>query len=1019
LIVLSLVLSGLVVGVAGPVTPASAAGGGVIDLTGSVPATFTVTPGVEQVTVTGGPVRAPLTLAYGDTLERIVTLYTDDLGQLTFQYVPNNFLVFDQQTDGVLPTTDGGTVRPGTYRIVSEGVPGQPFAGPVEASDAFDVLSVDDHPPTSLYDQTLPFVASKVTGGVADGHTDEEGYGYFTVRDGVKLSVNVRLPDPALYGPGPYPTVIQYSGYAPSRPGTPAGADAGGMLAGVLGFAYVGINVRGSGCSGGVFDVFNAAQAADGYDAVETVARQPWVKHGKPGMIGISYSGITQMYVAATNPPSLAAITPMSIIEDPWDQQWPGGIYNQGFTRSWLASRDDEASGGAQWVQNRIAGGDTTCAENLELRSQNIPFEAFAKSLERRPADADDRNLSIQARRITAPVHLTGAWQDEQTGDRFSVLLNDLVNVPAGKKKISVYNGHHPDGFSPLIMTRWFEFLSFYVDQTIPKVNTLVRGFSDAEFTANFGVPGNTFEPNRFYQFGTDTPIYGDYAGSLTAYEAEAAVRVLFEVGASPEFVDTYPGAHKQRFAMTFPSWPPSDATARTLYFGPGGSLVDTAPTQSEVDRFAYEPEVLGTHYFVSGDHLQPQVNNNWKVTNDGKGLAYETSPLTDQLVVAGEGHVNLWLRSTAADTPLEVVLSEVYADPDPSDGVPPEEVRVQHGLLRPAYRTLDTARSTNLLKEHLFYAGNYSPLPANQFVNVQVPLYAVAHPVRAGSRLRIEINTAGGDAPLWDFDFDDKNPATNDVALGGATPSALVLPVLPAANPFRRIPTAFADQSMHPPCDSLRGQPCRTYKALANEVVPQTQAGVSGTVTEEGSGLPAVGVTVTLMNINPSWTIAATTVTDGSGHYSFDPVPDGSYQLRFFDGQGRYQRTWYSSKQSYLHADVVTVSGGVSLPANQALPAMPTGQISGRVQSASGAGRPGISVRIYRESDGYYAGGITGADGYFLLQGVPAGNYRVQFVDATGPIPKQQWYKFKALAFNAETVVVGTGTSYASALMG
>ena len=30
----------------------------------------------------------------------------------------------------------------------------------------------------------------------------------------------------------------------------------------------------------------------------------------------------------------------MSVIADPWQQQWPGGVYNDGFTKSWLEQRD-------------------------------------------------------------------------------------------------------------------------------------------------------------------------------------------------------------------------------------------------------------------------------------------------------------------------------------------------------------------------------------------------------------------------------------------------------------------------------------------------------------------------------------------------------------------------------------------------------------------------------------------------------------------------------------------------------
>ena len=108
---LCLVLSLFVADITGAAPPAAAAGGGVIDLTGSVPATFTVTPGVEQMTITGATPRAPLTIAHAGSLERIITLYTDDLGQLVVQYVPEDFLVFDPQTQGVLPTVDGTTLR--------------------------------------------------------------------------------------------------------------------------------------------------------------------------------------------------------------------------------------------------------------------------------------------------------------------------------------------------------------------------------------------------------------------------------------------------------------------------------------------------------------------------------------------------------------------------------------------------------------------------------------------------------------------------------------------------------------------------------------------------------------------------------------------------------------------------------------------------------------------------------------------------------------------------------------------
>jgi X-Pro dipeptidyl-peptidase (S15 family) len=79
----------------------------------------------------------------------------------------------------------------------------------------------------------------------------------------------------------------------------------------LLGYAVVDVNMRGTGCSGGAFDYLERLQSLDGYDVVETVARQPWVLHNRVGMAGVSYGGISQLFVGATAPPHLAAITPL------------------------------------------------------------------------------------------------------------------------------------------------------------------------------------------------------------------------------------------------------------------------------------------------------------------------------------------------------------------------------------------------------------------------------------------------------------------------------------------------------------------------------------------------------------------------------------------------------------------------------------------------------------------------------------------------------------------------------------
>lgn len=112
--------------------------------------------------------------------------------------------------------------------------------------------------------------------------------------------------------------------------------------------------MRGTGCSGGAFDLFGLPTTYDGYDAIETVGNQPWVRGNKVGMGGILFSGITQLFTAGTQPPHLAAIAPMSVTDDAYLSVYPGGIFNDGFQLDRLEECKEDAAGpegGQTWAK--------------------------------------------------------------------------------------------------------------------------------------------------------------------------------------------------------------------------------------------------------------------------------------------------------------------------------------------------------------------------------------------------------------------------------------------------------------------------------------------------------------------------------------------------------------------------------------------------------------------------------------------------------------------------------------------
>ena len=697
----------------------------------TVPATFTVRPSARLVAITGAEPGDTLELA-GPTGSTTGTV--DELGNLIFR-----------------------ELDPGTGYIVADTT-----AVPAAVSDRFDVPSTEDTPDRSLYEsQTLV-----------------DGLNYITMRDGVTLAAMVRLPGPI--DEGPYPTVIEYSGYDPANPNEPEPMS--GIFS-TIGYASVGVNMRGSGCSGGAFDFFSELQTIDGYDMVEAIAAQPWVLDNKVGMVGISYPGISQLFVAQTQPPSLEAISPMSVIEDSYRSVvYPGGIYNNGFAKSWGDSRQGSTDAyGQSWVQEQVDKGDTVCEANQLLRSQNVDLTETAAALSFWTDDPGDR-LSPRTfvDKINVPVFLAGAWQDEQTGPRFATMLDKFTSAPA--MEIYLYNGAHADSANPLSLGRLFEFMDVYVAHRTPKVDPLIRLGAPALYKGVYGVDGLTLPPDRFTSLDE----------AKAALESDKPVHLLLEMGGNPDS----PGAPTPRAEMQFDSWPPPGSQPVSWSLDASGSLVspDQAASDSSVESFTVDVAHSQVVTPRADDDSNEFDNLAWQPLDDGTHLSYATDPFTDDMLLAGSGHASLWIKSSAEDADLQVTITEIRPDG--------QEMFVQSGWLRASHRALDPSKSTDLLPFQTHTKADAAPLPADEFTPVDIEIFPVSHVFRAGSRLRLIVDNPGGNRNLWKFDVLPNDGETISVGTGGTTPSELVLPFITGAS----VPAGL------PPCPGTRSQPCRPY---------------------------------------------------------------------------------------------------------------------------------------------------------------------------------------------------------------
>ena len=743
------------------------------------------------------------------------------------------------------PVADPG--NPGTADslgslIIRNLTPGSGYAWDDTTTDqttpAFAVLAPDANPVTNS--------------ALYTGQPLQSGINYLTMRDGVQLAATVRFP----YGgtcsaAAPCPTVIEYSGYATAAPTDPipyllaaaghttctgcgdpnllpdGATDVGAVLARVSGFATVSLQMRGTGCSGGAYDLFGYPSDYDAYDAVEIVAHQTWVANHKVGMVGISYSGLSQLPSAGTNPPDLAAIAPMSPTDDLFSTGYPGGMYNNGFAAGWIASRISDAlaaatlsSGalaplattpvagvGQSWVYYEIdaelaasGGASSTCLANQALHNQSESLASLVgpqmvapgTGPGRDPSLFDRRSMTTWAGRITVPVFISGAMQDEQTGPQWTALLTALHRTTP--VFANVINGGHIDSTGPQIISRWLEFLDIYVADAVPTAPGFLDSVILDEFTRSAaGTSAQAPLPTiRFTTDRTPARARSDFAHQTPRLE------VLFDNGAGPVGA----GDPQSTYSAGFHQWP-APGPATTLWFGSGGSLTagGPAPSAKGSASLTLDPSVRPPTSLPPGGNAWAAAPAwDWTPVPAADGLGFQTAPLAADTTIVGPATLNLWVASASPVVDLQATITEVQ----PSAG---HEEYVTSGFIRSSNQ-VDLPLSSKLFTAPTYLGSDARTLSPSRYTLVKVPIDPIAHTFRAGTELRVVISAPGGDRPSWEFDTVDNGSQSASIGFGKPAASSLVVDVVPNIVATPTLPT----------CGTLRGEPCRAYQAEANQ---------------------------------------------------------------------------------------------------------------------------------------------------------------------------------------------------------
>jgi putative CocE/NonD family hydrolase len=565
---------------------------------------------------------------------------------------------------------------------------------------------------------------------------------YLTMRDGVRIAINLYLPAGLTSG-ARLPTILHQTRYYRSmelrwplrmffgsKPFHHITLTARCRKRFVAsGYAWVDVDVRGSGASyGGRVCEWSPDEIRDGAEIVDWIVRQPW-SSGKVGALGTSYNGGTAEFLLVNRHPAVRAIAPSFALFDAYtDIAFPGGIHAAWFSQTWgrynaALDRNAPHEVAGWWVKPLLTGvqpvqGDhdrSMRAGAIAAHSDNYDVHQQALSLTFRddvaPSDPYHHQLATRLEPVRTSI-----------GESGSINLcsphNYWHDIEASGAPIYSYSGWSDGAYAHSAIKRFL---------TISTAGSrLILG------PWNHG-GGWNIDPLR-----QPTRSSFDHDGELLRFFDHHLKDSDTGIGSEPRvhYFTLVEGRWKSANA-----WPPPAATL-SYYLAANRELgLDPPASESRADEYVVD-QTAGT-----GEHsrwrtqvtLGAAVRYADRSAQDAKLLTYTSAALDHPLEVTGHPVVTLFVTSTASDGTFFVYLEDVDARG--------HVAYVTEGQLRAIDRRLSDAPSPyrQAVPYRTFKRSDVQPLVAGEIAELTFDLLPTSYLFQPGHRIRIAI--AGADA--------------------------------------------------------------------------------------------------------------------------------------------------------------------------------------------------------------------------------------------------------------------------------
>ncbi len=620
---------------------------------------------------------------------------------------------------------------------------------------------------------------------------------YVTMRDGVRLAVDVHLPAD-LEPNTKVPTILRQTRYFRGlelRRWAEKLPMARQLLETTLdrvakqrrrfaahGYAWVDVCVRGTGASFGNRPCpWSPDEIADGAEIVNWVIKQPW-SNGLVGATGVSYEGTTADMLLVNGHPAVRAIAPRFSLFDVYtDIAFPGGIHLAWFTEQWSrfnrhldANALDAAFGLMAALhclalaqlrpparRNKLEGllkvGETATGQALAsalLRlactgvrrvDEDLSGALLAQAI---VEHADNVDVHAAAQRLTYRDDIGLAAQlPDRSIDYFSP-HSYRERLRASGAAIYSYSGWLDGAYQNAAIKRFL---------TLRDENSrLLLGPWDHGGGQNI----SPYSSTRRCAFDHDGELlrFFDHhlQGRDNGFAAQPAVR-YFTVG--------------QEQWKAAANWPPAESRTKHWYLAPQRCLTEQPPTEQGVESYRVDAEA-GTGHRSRFDSLLgilTPIGYGDRAQQGRRSLVYRSAPLAAPLEITGHPWLSLYVTADSTDAHLFAYLE---------DELPNGEVYyVTEGQLRALHRELSDDGSTyrSAVPQHSFVRAAGAPLRPGEPFRLQFDLLPISWCFDRGHRLRLAL--AGADRDH--FAVLQPTP-TLGIHHGAGLASRLELPVAP-----------------------------------------------------------------------------------------------------------------------------------------------------------------------------------------------------------------------------------------------